>query len=169
MDKLDFALESFKNHQDLIKFMDQKSGVVLVVCGLILSAFIEFSKNLVFVHASLSLTQVVVFLLGLSTISLLGFTIYIAVDVLRPRLAQGYVSGDLSLFYFKHLASVDKNRIYNEFLSANRTHSLKILTDQVYELSRILDKKMTAVHNSMNFLLWCIGSLLLFIMFSRFL
>ncbi|ESS66027.1 hypothetical protein MGMO_216c00020 [Methyloglobulus morosus KoM1] len=48
MEKQNFALESIKNIQELIRFIDQKSGAVLLVSGLIMTAFLEFSKELIF-------------------------------------------------------------------------------------------------------------------------
>lgn len=48
MDKTTFAFESFKNIQDLIKFVDQKSSAVLVVTGLIFTGYIQFLQGLTF-------------------------------------------------------------------------------------------------------------------------
>ena len=48
MDKINFAFESFKNIQDLIKFVDQKSSAVLVVAGLIFTGYIQFLQGLTF-------------------------------------------------------------------------------------------------------------------------
>ena len=60
MEKQEFALESFKNIQQLIQFTDQKSGAILVVSGLVLTVFLEFSKNLVF--RSISFGSIVIFI-----------------------------------------------------------------------------------------------------------
>jgi hypothetical protein len=55
MDRITYALESFKNIQDLIKFTDQKSSAVLVVIGLVFTAFVQYIEKLTF-----SLNQILV-------------------------------------------------------------------------------------------------------------
>ena len=48
MNKPEYALESFKNIQDLIKFADQKAGALLVVIGLVFTAFVQYLEKLTF-------------------------------------------------------------------------------------------------------------------------
>ncbi len=169
MDKVQFALESFKNIQDLIKFIDQKSSAVLVVAGLILTTLVEFSTDLVYTTKQLSFFSLCSFIFGLVTVLLLVYVIYISIiEILRPRLAQHYTGSEISLIYFNHLASVsDKTIMFNNFDTLTVDLILKNITDQIFEISRILNKKIIELHKSMNYLFCAIFTLLLFILFSK--
>jgi hypothetical protein len=167
MEKENFALESFKNIQELIRFVDQKSGAVLLVSGLIMTAFLEFSKNLIFNFESITSTGAFTFLFGVSTVLLLIYVIYLSIfKILRPRLAKFYSDGD-SLFYFGHLAHMDRNNILENFKNLDDATILKNLSEQIFEVSRILDAKSNELHNSMNYLYLSLLSLLAFILVSR--
>jgi len=107
-----FALKSFENIQELIRLIDQKSGAVLLVSGLILTAFLELSKDLVFNFKSLSYVGVATFMFGAITALLLISTIYLSVfKILRPRLAEHYSGNEFSLIYFNHLAAMTDKAI----------------------------------------------------------
>lgn len=169
MDNHTFTLESFKNIQDLIKFTDQKSGGILVVAGLELTAFISCIDKLSFNKNYTSALSVTTFLLGLITATLLIITIYYSVfKVLRPRMANHYSGNDASLFYFNHLASMtDKTGMYEKFRDVTDDFILRNLTDQIFEVSKILKTKTNALYRSMNFLFYSIISLSIFTLVSR--
>lgn len=170
MDNQSFALESFKNIQELIRFIDQKANGVLLVSGLILTAFLEFSKALVFRFSSVSVAGFLTFLFGVTTIGLLSYVIYISIfEILRPQLEKNYSSNEASLLYFKHLAEIkDKALIQQKFKNLNDDSILESISDQIFEVSRILDVKIIELRKSMNYLFWSIASLLAFILTSRF-
>lgn len=169
MEKQVFALESFKNIQELIKFIDQKSGAVLLVSGLILTVFLEFSKVLVFNFESFSYASVVTFAFGLTTSASLIYTIYLSIfRILRPRLAMHYYGNEYSLLYFNHLSTMsDKPTMLEEFKKLDDESILKNLTDQIFEVSKVLDTKVAELHNAMNYLFFSVISLMIFIFASR--
>lgn len=169
MEKQIFALESFKNIQELIRFIDQKSGAVLLVSGLILTVFLEFSKVLVFDFDSFSYASVVTFAFGLTTSASLIYTIYLSIfKILRPRLAMHYCGNECSLIYFNHLSIMtDKPTMFEEFKKLDNESILKNITDQIFEVSKVLDKKIIELHNAMNYLFFSVISLLIFILSSR--
>lgn len=169
MNKQEFALESFKNIQELIRFIDQKSGAVLLVAGLILTVFLELSKALVLNLNNPSYAGLFTFTFGVSTALLLIYVIYLSIfKILIPRLAKHYVGSDLSLIYFNHLASmIDKTVVFEQFNKLNGDSILKNLTDQIFEISKILDTKIIELNKSMNFLFISIATLLAFIFASR--
>ena len=171
MRKIEFALESFKNIQDLIKFTDQKSGGVLVIAGLELTIFLSCIDKLDFKHSYLSPIAIAVIILGIITVFLFTYTLYLSIfKILRPRLANHYSGQDISLFYFNHLASMtDKTGMFNQFNSVTDDLILRNLTDQIFEVSKILNTKINELHKSMNFLFYSVISLLTFILVSRFL
>ncbi len=170
MDKSEFALESFKNIQELIKFTDQKAGGVLVVIGLELTVFLSCIDKLDFHKNYLTLFSITTILLGMITAFLLIYTLYISVfKILRPRLANHYSGYDLSLFYFNHLASMtDKTGMFDQFKNTDDDKILRNFTDQIFEVSKICNTKINELHKSMNFLFSSIISLAIFILVSRF-
>lgn len=170
MDNKSFAIESFKNIQELIRFVDQKSNGVLLVSGLILTAFLEFSKGLVFNFTSISLAGFLTFILGSTTTGLPIYVIYISIfKILRPQLAKNYSSNESSLLYFKHLAEIkDKTLLQQRFKDLKDDSILESIADQIFEISRILDVKIIELHKSMKYLFCSIASLLTFILISRF-
>lgn len=170
MDKHTFTLESYKNIQELIRFTDQKSGGVLVVAGLELTVFLNFIDKLSFNKNYTSTASFAVFLLGIVTALLLSITIYISIfKVIRPRLAKHYSGYDISLFYFNHLASAqNKTLIFNQFNNVTEDSILRNLTDQIFEVSKIMKAKTNGLYYSMTSLLFSMISLSLFILVSKF-
>lgn len=169
MEKHSFAIESFNNIQGLIKFIDQKSGAVLVVSGLILKIFLEFSTKLVFVSfSSLSFTGTITFIFGTATVGLLTYVIYLLIfKVISPRLAKNYSENEFSLFYFEHLAKMGKEQINQQFENLEKERILKYILDQTFEISRILEEKTIALNDSMRYLFFSIVSLLIFVLTSN--
>ncbi|WP_407656570.1 Pycsar system effector family protein [Methyloglobulus morosus] len=109
------------------------------------------------------------FLFGVSTVLLLIYVIYLSIfKILRPRLAKFYSDGD-SLFYFGHLAHMDRNKMLENFKNLDDQEILRNLSEQIFEVSRILNTKTEDLHNSMNYLYLSILSLLAFVLSSRLL
>lgn len=80
MDKLEFTFESLKNLQDIIKFTDQKSGGVLVLTGIMITTFIDATKDFCIITFSESNTKdIILFTLGFITIFFISLSIWINV------------------------------------------------------------------------------------------
>lgn len=170
MDKHTFTLESFKNIQELIRFTDQKSAGVLVVAGLESTVFLSFIDKLSFNKNYTSAFSVITFTVGIATALLLALTIYFSIfKVLRPRLANHYAGNDTSLFYFNHLASMaNKNGMFYQFNNVTDESILRNLTDQIFEVSRIMNAKTNGLYYSMTSLLMSMILLPAFILVSKF-
>ena len=141
MDKINYALESFKNIQDLIKFADQKTGAILVVIGLIFTAFVQFIANLTFSFSNITLIGSLTFIAGILTAISLIVVIYFSIfKILKPRFAKNYQEGELSTFYFEHI-SFESKIIHTKFQSINEEIMLKDILDQKIEVSNILNRK----------------------------
>lgn len=168
MNKQEFALESFKNIQDLIKFIDQKSGAVLVIAGLVFTGYIDFLKGLEIVSTNdISFLEIVTFISSLLTVLSLITVLYISVfKILKTRLAKNYSQGEYSLFYYEHLAKIDKLKIEEEYEKLDDKKMLKYILDQQYEISRILEKKTKYFGLTLNILFTSIISLIVFIISS---
>jgi len=59
--------------------------------------------------------------------------------------------------------------MFEQFKNLNEDLILKNITDQIFEISKILDRKITELHDSMNCLFFSVASLLAFILTSRLL
>lgn len=168
MEKKDFALESFKNIQELIRFIDQKAGAVLVIAGLIFSAFIEFAKNLEFISFNdANFLGIISFLFGLLSIINLIIVIWISIfKILKPRLAKNYSANEHSLYYFEHLSKLGKENTLKEFENLNDESMLKHIIEQQFEVSQIMKKKTKYLGKSFNYLFASIISVIIFIISS---
>lgn len=169
MKKIEFALESFKNIQDLIKFTDQKANAVLVISGLILTAFLHFSNDLVFVSFNkATIVEILSFLAGMLTIVGLVIVIYISIhNILKPRLAKNYEKKDLSLFYFEHINALGKKKIHTEYKELEEHKMLTLILDQQFEVSKILNLKIKALNKAFFILFVSVIILLIFIVLTR--
>lgn len=170
MDKHTFTLESFKNIQELIRFSDQKAAAVLVVAGLEMTVYFGAIDKLTFNKNYTSVFSILTLILGICTAIFLLATIYLTVfKVLHPRLAKHYSGNDASLFYFNHLASMtDKTDMFNQFNRVTDAVMLRNLTDQIFEVSKILNAKTNGLYYSIYAALLSMGALSIFILSSKF-
>ena len=91
MDKINYALESFKNIQDLIKFADQKAGAVLIVVGLIFTAIVQYLEKLTFSNENITVIGTITFITGLATLICMIVVLYYSIfKILKPRFARNY-------------------------------------------------------------------------------
>ncbi len=164
MKKTEFALETFKNLQDLVKFIDQKISATLVISGLILTVYLSLSKNIVFSEFSkINLIGIIVFLSSLLTLISIIVVIYKTIMILKPRLAKNYESNEKSLFYFEHISAMSKEQIINKYNELDENTILKQIIDQQYEVSLILNKKTIELNKSFTYLFVSILSLIIFV------
>lgn len=170
MEKLEFAIEKFKNMQELIRFIDQKAGALLVIYGFILTVFVDFAKKLEFVNPAkykefLPFFQsILICVVGMGLIVMLLWKIYIIVyKVLRPRGAKNYSNGKLSLHYFDHITQLGKDRYKQLFNDLPDNLLVEEILDQVYEVSTILKRKSDNLNKVLNSFFSSILLLLFFI------
>lgn len=169
MDKTTFAIEAFKNIQDLIKFVDQKAGAVLVVAGLIFTGYVNFLSELSLATSkSITVIGVLVFLASLATTICLTMVITIIIfKVLNPRNAKHYKSKELSLFYYEHIFQTGKEKVFEKYKTIDEETILKNIIDQQYEVSNILKEKTIELGKSLKWLFFSIVSVMIFIIFSK--
>lgn len=174
MKRKEFLYENFKNHQDLIKFADQKISSVLIISGILITSMLASSYDLKFFtkldafesnnELFFSISTFVMGIISYLLISIL--TIKVIWQILKPRKAINYKSDEISLFYFEHIARLDKAEFSNLILS-EKTETLKEhVTSQVYELALILKKKNDSLRSIATLLVFCFLSVLLFILFQ---
>lgn len=166
MEKINYALESFKNIQDLIKFADQKAGGILIIIGLIFTAFVQYLENLTFSVNKPTFIGVLTFMAGLATIINLSFVIYYSIfKILKPRFAKNYKEGEISTFYYEHINKESKS-IHSKFESLTNEKMLKDILDQIIEVSNILNKKNQNLSNSFIWLFFSLIASMTFILLS---
>lgn len=169
MDKTTFALEDFKNIQDLIKFMDQKAGFVLVIYGFIVTAFIEVAKNITLTNPFMlksheMIYTLISFITGFALVCILIYQVYFIIfNVIGPKVASNYCEGEQCLFYFEHIAKMKKPRFKTEFQKLTEDNILNEILGQVYEVSIILNKKRENFCIVTKFLY---GSIIILIIFA---
>lgn len=171
--KLDFALESFKNIQDLIRFIDQKAGALLVVYGLLITAFLEGVKGLTFVNPfALGAKQVtfsiVTFLLGAFTVVHLAYSIWFVLNgIIKPRTCKSEAAR--SVFYYEHICGMLRSDFITTCREMSDDELLTQVLDQVYEVAVIMHEKSDKLTTAIKNLLVSIGVLLTFLLMSRML
>ncbi len=165
MKKTEYLLENFKNIQDLIKFADQKAAAILVVCGLILTIFIETAKKLTFSNQQNDFWGVITFLTGVAVIILIVLILYHCIFlIIKPKFANNYSDEQYSTFYFEHIAKNSLELLKTETESINDERISKDITEQIHEVSKILLKKNKALASSMNLLFITVAILLVFVL-----
>lgn len=171
MDKVLYAVENFKNMQDLIKFADQKAGAIIVIYGFILSIAYEASKSLEFLMPSgsnLNVLGMITFMVGTILTCLILIQIYrILNNILKPRLANNYNHTETCLYYFEHVAAKDKSEIMTCFSHMDENTMLSDVASQIYEVSNTLNNKMRAVSKSINDLIYVALVLIVFMLLTR--
>lgn len=167
MDKINYALESFKNIQDLIKFADQKAGAVLIVVGLIFTAFVQYIEKLTFSTDNATVIGTITFLSGLVTLVCVVVVLYYSVfRILKPRFAKNYQEGELSTFYFEHI-SKDNKVLHEKYENLSDEGMLKDIIDQQIEVSNILNEKNENLAKSFIWLFAAFFASMVFIILSN--
>lgn len=170
MDKITFALEDFKNIQDLIKFIDQKAGIVLVFYGFIVTAIIEIIKTVTLTNPFiLSTYKMIMTLLSYTSgITLFGILVYqvyyIIFHVINPKVASNYCNGERCLYYYEHISKMNKGQFKNSFIKLSDDNMLDEILGQIYEVSQILNKKRDNFCKVTKCLYFTIIILLLFVL-----
>jgi hypothetical protein len=166
MNKPEYALESFKNIQDLIKFADQKAGALLVVIGLVFTAFVQYLEKLTFSTDSITVIGTLTFLTGTATIIAIIAVLYLTVfKILKPRFAVNYQEGENSTFYFEHISKVG-DELHKMYSSIDDGQMLKDILDQQVEVSNILNEKNKNLAKSFNWLFLSVLTSIGFIILS---
>jgi hypothetical protein len=168
-----FALESLKNIQELIRFMDTKASALLVVYGLILTVFMDTAKKMSFLDITRmsfydALISILVLIVGIFLVILLVYQLYfIIMQVLKPRLSLNYKEDEHSIFYFEHVASMKKSDVLKRYLIANEAVMIEEIVGQVYEVSKIMKIKTHRLKKAMEYLFVNLVLLLLYIFLSN--
>jgi hypothetical protein len=175
MEKHQFALENFKNIQELIRFTDQKAGLILVIFGFMLTLFLNSTKGLSLVYlCSIKSTLGIVwslsiFIVGLIFIIVSVFQIYFVLfKIIYPRSAHCYKKKEYSLFYFEHIAKLSRDQFRSgvKELPDNDNGILDEILGQVYEVACIQKEKTDNLRIAIVLIYVAVIALLIFCFLS---
>ena len=80
---------------------------------------------------------------------LLFWELYILLfEILRPRIAKHYDKNEISLFYFQHINGLDKKEFQKLNDEFKEEEINRHIVDQIYEVSKILEKKLLKLRNA---------------------
>lgn len=141
MSKLEFAIENFKNTQELIRFIDQKANILLAIFGVIFSVFLtqitdyKFTDSYSFFDFLAFVLIILIMILGIIEI------IMLMCKVIIPRKANNYNNTYKSLFYYGHIVEMEKEDFITKSNDLDEKDMLAILLHQVYTVSKIAERK----------------------------
>lgn len=170
MDKTNYALESFKNIQELIRFADQKAGAILIIAGLTFTGYIQYLSKVKFAGISdVGLLGILIFFASAATIISMIIVFYLVIfEVLKPRTASKNKKGELSTFYYEHLMEMDKTDLFHKVNGMKEGDMLKDILDQQVEVASILHKKTSTISSAFMWLfVSLISSIIFFILTNQ--
>lgn len=174
MDKDELMLHNHTNIQELIRFIDQKAGALLIIYGFILTATIEFAKDLKFIDPFAlkkgwdTFQSTLLFADGLFLLAILIYQIYfILFEVIKPRQAKNYTQDEASVLYFNHISKLSKEHFVTHYMNISDVDIKKEMLKQIYEISCIMSHKSENFNSILKYLFATIFSLLLFIFLSK--
>ena len=169
MNKIAFAVENYKVTQDLIKFIDQKAGALIVVYGVI---FTFLSKALgvlnidKIIHAHNKVLAVISLFVGSMFIIFMFVQLYyIIFRIIKPRVRQDYQEAK-SLVFFGHIANTDINEYVSKFSNLTDEEMVNEVTTQLHRISIIIDKKSRNLGIAINYLYVSFVMLFLYMILS---
>ena len=169
MEKINYYLISYKNIQELIKFIDQKIAAVIIVNGIEIKIFYDLTKNLNINLFSKSIGSIFTFIIGLIFLGLVFSILYVSIfKILKPRYAENYNQNQYSSFYFEHISNNTKEQLFENVDNLNNNIQLKEISDQLYEISGILLAKTKNCSIVMKLLFISILTLFIFGFITKF-
>jgi len=170
MKKIDYLVSSFHNMQELIKFSDQKVTAILVVCSLEVTVFINIAEKYQIGLSNIRFWGILLFVVGIIFICMIGLIIYLGIyKVLKPRFAKDYKKGTYSCYYFEHIALNSKEMLREQVEEITEDSQINELTDQIYEIARILHNKNKYCSVLMNLVFWSTLVFMIYLLLDKLL
>ncbi len=174
MDQKQFTLESFKNIQQLIVFLHNKANAILVIDGVSATVFIGLSKDLTLVKdfsllpMQLQFASIGLAISALVFVALFIYQLYFVIfEIIYPNLAKHYDESQISLFYFEHIAHLEKKDFQKRTFELDSDTIVEQLSGQVYEVARILTTKTVKLRTALGLVFSELVALVIFGLLSR--
>ncbi len=168
--KIEYLRSSFDNVQSLIQFADQKIGNLLLIDTITVGIFITYATNYELSLKDLTVWNILLFITGLIfTVSSVILVYKSIIKVVKPRFARNYTTGAFSLYYFGHIGTVSKEKVITEVAALDENKMITELTEQLYEVSKILNRKYKECEIISVLMFVSVICFVLFIVISAFL
>ncbi|MCF8230550.1 MAG: DUF5706 domain-containing protein [Bacteroidales bacterium] len=141
-DKIDFAWKILINNQDMVKFADSKIKFLLVISGISTTYVLTNFNSLLLIGLPAQI------LIGVFLIAFLLFIVF-ALLTIYPRYASNTDMSVPKLIYHHHVSQRNKALEYRtDFKETEENEFLDDVLYQVYEVSKIADKKFRYYNKS---------------------
>jgi hypothetical protein len=157
-----FTRHNFDNLQSMIRLADAKAAGILTVWILILGSSIQMGHQIFnkFIVCQWTMwNTILTLIMVLLFVMLIVLAIIIFYKVIFPKKASHYKQSktDRDLMYFEHILNHETQESYRQAIwNMNPSLELRNLCDQVYELSDIVNQKMTGLQSSCKWLLFSV-------------
>jgi hypothetical protein len=142
--KIDTAFKLLDNVQNLIKFADTKINVLLVISGVTTTFILTNFQNLC------DLNYVSKIVLGLFFLTFICFVI-LSLKTISPRTDKHTGNSPAKTIYFKHISKrIEVKDFIDDYNKLTTESCLTDILYQVYENSKIADKKFTFYNYSLT-------------------
>lgn len=169
-EKCNLAVENFKNIQELIRFIDQKTNFIFIIIGFLITIFLEISKKFIFVNPSIYygnkfILSWTILISGTLFIFSVLYQFYIILfKIIFSRKAKNNRKKFQSLFYCDDICKDKISNFINKFKTASDEKMLNSILSQVYEVANIFNEKNNNYHKSVRILVLNIFFLLIYVL-----
>jgi hypothetical protein len=143
--RTEFALEAYRQTQEIIRFFDQKAAAGLLMLGLLFTAFVDLARDHDLSPGASLLPWVLLIVGALFVLALIVQAWILLALVISPRSARHYSADELSLLYFEHIAQVPRAQLPDRFADLDEPAILRTVLDQLHELSLIAKAKQDSI------------------------
>ena len=146
-EKCSLAIENFKNIQELIRFIDQKTNFIFIIIGFLITIFLEISKNFIFVNPNIYsgselILSWIILIFGTCFIFSILYQFYIILfKIIFSRKAKNSNKKFQSLFYCDDICKKKMPAFINDFRIASDKKIIDSILSQVYEVANIFNEK----------------------------
>lgn len=142
--RTDLAFKVLENVQNLIRFADAKINVLLIISGVSTTFILANFQNL---YTSCLVSKIA---LGLFFLSFFVF-VFFSMRTISPQSDKHTGKSVPKTIYFKHIASrIEVRDFIDDYEKLDDTGFLNDLLCQVFENSKIADKKFVSYNNSLT-------------------
>jgi len=144
--KIDVAIKMLENVQSLIKFSDTKINVLLVISGITTTYVLGTYNGKILTYGCLSIILILFYVFFF-------LFLFFSIQTIAPRKANHTGNSVSRVIYFKHVAERNNaNDYFEDLKKTNEDGFLKDFVYQIFENSKIAEKKFENYNNSLMML-----------------
>ena len=174
MGKQQIFFESFKNIQELIRFIDQKANFLVLAYGIVMGFFVNSTKELnIFIGFKKYIgykffISCILFLMGAFIIIISLYFVWILLfKVIKPRYPK--VEVESSYFFYASILQKPKLDYIKEVrnLEYDGNEIIDGINSQIYEVSKVLKEKSINLEKAINGLFCLIALVTVFCILEK--